>query len=600
MQFKHNSLTQKFSIFLCLQILLAICCVVESRAEIRKIVVTPNEQSGRIHSCLEYQITFLNEKSEVVPTQTDLEFKITDPSGKLQLFSSADLLADNCTGDKIDGNFTIPAGQSFRRILIKSTIPIESDIYFEGVNTLVPFKEVFPVDFIYTEPASLKFLTEEANPRPGLCTKIDFGYFDENGLPLILNSPLVVNFFPIPTPDLLFSDSACMQRVTEYEIAAGQSVGSIYTRVPPNFLDKIYIADKVRKDVMVLTALPLNYDDVGVVVNRNSAESRKIARYFVSQRNIPAQNVFYINAPTAEIISDDEFQVIRAQLEALLPAHNDPDHVINYLVTTKGLPLGIERDAHINSTSTSASVESEIALLAGPHANQIGLTRYFINPFIAQDKVFSRAEYGFFLVTRLDAYTLQGVLNLIDRSRPLTPVDVSASTSVFDRDPHWVGPGTALNYEFNLSAALMSTRGYPAELNTDTTYVTNRSNVLAYGSWGSNDHSFPWSIGPSLPMFTWVAGSIAETYVSTSARSLMPGTPYGQSLIADLILEGVCGVKGYVFEPLTSAMARMSFVTERYTRGYNLAESFSMGSYASLSWMEVIIGDPKMSIVPMN
>ena len=39
----------------------------------------------------------------------------------------------------------------------------------------------------------------------------------------------------------------------------------------------------------------------------------------------------------------------------------------------------------------------------------------------------------------------------------------------------------------------------------------------------------------------WVNGSIVETAVSTAARSFNFGTSYGQSLIADILEDGVMG-----------------------------------------------------------
>src|SRR5690606_9622500 len=98
-------------------------------------------------------------------------------------------------------------------------------------------------------------------------------------------------------------------------------------------------------------------------------------------------------------------------------------------------------------------------------------------------------------------------------------------------------------------------------------------------------------------------GALAETFVSTSARSLQPGTGYGQSLIADWLAEGVVGAKGYVFEPFTIALALPHVYMDRYTdesqgMAYNMAESFAMAS-RTLSWMEVVLGDPKTSILPV-
>ena len=50
------------------------------------------------------------------------------------------------------------------------------------------------------------------------------------------------------------------------------------------------------------------------------------------------------------------------------------------------------------------------------------------------------------------------------------------------------------------------------------------------------------------PHMNWLNGSIAETAVSTGGRSFTLGTTYGQSLVADLLEDGVSGVKGYVYD----------------------------------------------------
>jgi len=96
------------------------------------------------------------------------------------------------------------------------------------------------------------------------------------------------------------------------------------------------------------------------------------------------------------------------------------------------------------------------------------------------------------------------------------------------------------------------------------------------------------------PHMQWVDGSIAETAVSTGARSFNEGTGYGQSLVADLLEDGVSGVKGYVYEPYLTTVAYPSIMTTAYANGYTWAESVSMANPAA-SWMGVIVGDPKMA-----
>ena len=75
------------------------------------------------------------------------------------------------------------------------------------------------------------------------------------------------------------------------------------------------------------------------------------------------------------------------------------------------------------------------------------------------------------------------------------------------------------------------------------------------------------------PHMEWVNGSIADTAVSTGGRSFNWGTSYGQSLIADLLEDGVSGAKGYVYEPYLTAVGLPSTFLPVYASGYNLAES---------------------------
>jgi uncharacterized protein (TIGR03790 family) len=101
------------------------------------------------------------------------------------------------------------------------------------------------------------------------------------------------------------------------------------------------------------------------------------------------------------------------------------------------------------------------------------------------------------------------------------------------------------------------------------------------------------------PHLRFVPGAIAETFVSTGGRSFNYPTSYGQSLVADLLREGVTGVKGYTWEPYLSAISHPDILFDRYTTGHNLAESFWAGSNF-VSWMGTVVGDPKCAPYLMN
>ena len=80
-------------------------------------------------------------------------------------------------------------------------------------------------------------------------------------------------------------------------------------------------------------------------------------------------------------------------------------------------------------------------------------------------------------------------------------------------------------------------RKIPTELDRSEVFVGDRSNLLGYFSWGSNDANYNEKAYESL---RFAPGSIGDTAVSTSARTFLPTTG-GQSLIADLIAHGMQG-----------------------------------------------------------
>lgn len=333
-----------------------------------------------------------------------------------------------------------------------------------------------------------------------------------------------------------------------------------------------------------------SYNDVAVIVNTNSAASQTIGQYFMQARGIPAVNMIYVQVDTSEEITEATFQLLRSQIESHLLA-NGIQNTINYLVTTKGVPLKINRGSTYSTTSPSASVESELMLILGQYASYIGGSGPQMSPYFYQNGAFSRAVYDIYLVTRLDAYTVDDVLSLIDRSGPNISADLNA-VFLFDQDPAWSSP---LNTYMARAKTWLEARGRAVFLDATTTYHTRAQNLLGYMSWGSNDHYQHLFTQNAIPYNTYARGALAETYVSTSGRSFYNPPQYGQSLIVDLIHEGVSGAKGYVYEPYSNAMAHAYLLFDRYAAGFNLAESYFMASLL-VSWMDVVVGDPKTSI----
>jgi len=405
-------------------------------------------------------------------------------------------------------------------------------------------------------------------------------------------------------------------------------------------------------------------------------------------------------------------------------------------VTTTGFPLRVS-----DITDKNAAVDSELALLGGPYEAWINQTWWLDNPYFTATGPFSRATYGFFLVTRLTGFTLGTALGLVD----LATAGIGRKGQfVLDTDPTKGGGYTIGNTWMIDAATILQAKGFDVLLDQNNSFVTGQSRVAGYTSWGSNDatwyqnvlanpsfetdadldglpdgwtavnetgssvvldsltaNSGTWSVlftkpGPTAnetllyqdivplpdtryfasvavnysgvappggvrlrlealdsndtvlaatasspltgssnwqwtaqviyeppvgavklrflavldrsggtvrfdsaslipirPHMTWVPGALGETYVSTGGRTFTYGTGYGQSLVADLLLDGVTGLKGYVYEPYLDAVAHPDLLFSRLTDGRNLAESFGAASQFLLSWMDVIVGDPK-------
>lgn len=336
-----------------------------------------------------------------------------------------------------------------------------------------------------------------------------------------------------------------------------------------------------------------DYSDVLVVINNNSSISDSVGSYFVSVRNIPLLNIVRVNVSTSEEINGITFDSLRGQIETHL-INNALVSKINYIVTTKGVPLRVNRGNTFSTSSPSSSVESELSLILTTNSNKIGQNGFFLSPYFLSNQNFSKVSFDMYLVTRLDGYTFANIKNLIDRASASVYIDTTYKF-VFDQDPLWNSSIPFLNNSLSAAHSKLLEKGLKSTLENTTLFLTRQNNVIGYTSWGGNDHNHHHYTQYARPQNNWAPGAIAETYVSTSGRTFVNPVFYGQSVIADLVAEGVTGAKGYVYEPFSNAMAIVWILFDKYTSGFNLAESIYMSSRA-LSWMDVIIGDPKMKV----
>jgi uncharacterized protein (TIGR03790 family) len=350
--------------------------------------------------------------------------------------------------------------------------------------------------------------------------------------------------------------------------------------------------------------------NVLLIVNKSSKTSRAIGDYYRLRRGIPANQVCAIKTYDREEITRDTYDKdIRRPILSCIQRGKLEDRIL-YIVLTKGVPLKIRDSAA--GAEDHASVDSELTLVYQDLAEvSHPLRGQLPNPYFNANERgrflrFSHKSFPIYLVTRLDGYDLADVRALIDRS--ITPA--SDGRFVLDLSYDDNSPG---NNWLREAALQLKRAGIPdsfIRLETTTAFLTGEKDVMGYASWGSNDRSDHSRVLQNK----WVNGALAAEYVSTDARTFewppkgwnigqwsdppatfFDGSP--QSLIADLIHEGVTGASGYVYEPYLSACARPQILFPAYVQGLNLVESFYL-ALPFVSWQSVVIGDPLTAPYP--
>jgi len=359
--------------------------------------------------------------------------------------------------------------------------------------------------------------------------------------------------------------------------------------------------------LIVLVAVPAKAqtaENVAVVINDTSAASQKIGEYYAKKHGLPASNIIHIRVPQGDVIDRSLYtEAIEGTIGAALTRAGLQDRIL-YLVLTKGIPLRI--GATTQTVAAIASVDSELTLLYRrltgqkvPILGRVDNPYYVGNRPVSDLRPFNHRDHDIYLVTRLDAFTVDEALALIDRAS----APVRDGRIVLDQQDKLVN---RLAEDWLAAAAKrLQEQGQGDRVILESTIAPARdiTPVLGYYSWGSNDprnHVRKFDMG-------FAPGALAGLFVSTDARTFREPpaswTPSAdpnrakwfadspQSLTGDLIREGVTGVAGNVSEPSLQSAVRPEILFPVYLSGANLAESF-YAAMPHLSWQTVVIGDP--------
>ncbi len=373
------------------------------------------------------------------------------------------------------------------------------------------------------------------------------------------------------------------------------------------------------------------HPEVLIVVNGASPVSVAIGNYYRARRNVPAANVVTLQIPLADATLANAVQElipnkavfdsqIRAPLEAFLQQHGLVDS-IEVIVLASGIPHRYAPqvcafDGAYLRDCPRASVDAELALLfsklggaGGLGANGEAVNPYFnaSAPFAAWRRDHPQAPLRY-LVSRLAGFqtpldSASGIPLDVKALIDCAQAPASTGTVSIDEDPH-AQPGRRAGNDVLLRpiASLLRGRGVSVLHDQSDRFIASPTPLLGYASWGSND-----SHGGSAPFYGVIGGkplpgrfaprSIAVDLVSTNGRTFVtPVTDYGQSLSADLIRLGACGVASNAFEPMLIGLARPPVLFRNYFEGATAIESY-FRSVPYLSWMNFYLGDPLMTSI---
>lgn len=353
--------------------------------------------------------------------------------------------------------------------------------------------------------------------------------------------------------------------------------------------------------------------NVLLVINDNSPVSQAVGAYYKQKRDIPDANICRIRCSTAEEVGRTECENnIVAPIRNFLAGY-DLSSRIDYIVLTKGIPL---KASYSNTYFTGPVSVSSLLTCVGepsitypmPDPSEPVWRVPLVNPYgptaspAAPEQHFTHQlsfdGHSFYAVTRLDAYTEADIYRMIDDSVAAQPVQGLFLLDGCDAGAYgYINDRLAQANDALVAAGLQTYYDSATFRSNLREFVGWQQGVMGYFSWGSNETYSDPAISYSFDKYTsnqFLPGSIADTFVSYSGRTFTYPPSSGQSLLADLIPQGLCGGNAFVSEPNVNLATYPNVLFDRYLKGYNLAESF-MAATPELYWKSVIIGDPLMA-----
>ncbi len=346
----------------------------------------------------------------------------------------------------------------------------------------------------------------------------------------------------------------------------------------------------------------LSKDEILIVYNSSDEESKKLADFYQTQRNIPKDQSIGLDLPNKRDISRADFdnkilrplrdqfdnngwwQRARNKENILLPTKNK----IRAIVLMRGVPLRISADNKSQKTDPKdpisprdeASVDSELALFGIQTLPTKGILKNF---FHTSNLPLSKSNIPHLvLVTRIDAPSYATCKTMIRDAIETEKHGLwgRAYIDIADKFPQgdkWLESISQLNQKTGIPTI------------TDLSKATLPKNfplteTALYFGWYDRNIS-----GPFLNSnFRFRPGAIAVHIHSFSAEQL---TDPHKNWCAPLLTRGATATLGNVYEPYLHLSHHLDIFHDRLLKGWTLAEA-SWAAIPVCSWQAVVLGDP--------
>ncbi len=322
-----------------------------------------------------------------------------------------------------------------------------------------------------------------------------------------------------------------------------------------------------------------------VLVNADSAESRRVAEHYVRVRNVPPSQVCEVRC-TAELTTTIE-DFVRDVVDPLrlFLAERELEERVRFVVMTQGMPI-LAKTPSGRSVSTSAALSLLDSPVCGQSQTQLPAVK---NPYTSGPAAGARVETGgrFLLVTALVSTTADEAIALVDRSLASDGTAPKDALFVFqDANP----AAHVRNVQYDAARQELERMGFRTEhAKVGAKEVNGRKRVMGYMSGGA----YSALSVEGVASIEYLPGAITDLLQSFGSvpQNFTPDTKDdSQFPVTHMVRAGVTGVHGAVAEPYNIAFpdARL-FVP--YVQGFTLAESYHQRTPFAY-WMNLVQGDP--------